>query len=520
MSRTNRFTSLTLALGLSFGVAGCDSFLDVNHDPNAPVDVMMELTIPGMQVNFAHDVLGPTWIRYVNMVGATGFGTEWLQQWSDNRNLHTYSQAQWFETSNLDNNGYWSSSYARVMNEAGNIMRRSARDERWKHHGIAKLIYAWNASLLTDAYGPIPFSEALDPTIRAPKYDRQEDIYPQLFTLIDEAIAEFGMPDVRPPSTNDIVFQGDMDAWVRLANSVKGRLHMRLAYAPGENTQQRAQAALDALALGIRSPDQAPTVSYQGDTGYQQPWYAFETSSEGTGIRTRSSRWYIEMLKADEDPRLPIMANPADWWCPAYGEQYTPANDCTPVRDLGIGPIYRGNPSGGVGEPDSAISRLGSFFTADSADHVWFTYEDTKFLEAEARLLVSGAAAADAPYREGIRANMERLGVAQAAIETYLASRPPLGTAGNPLEEIITEKFKANFLRDEVWHDYRRTGFPQPPPPLQPLEHVLPGIPLRLRTPASELQYNAESVAATGIPITLEGKMVPVWWASGSPPSF
>ncbi|MEX2531889.1 MAG: SusD/RagB family nutrient-binding outer membrane lipoprotein [Gemmatimonadota bacterium] len=526
MSRFKKMARYAMVGVVALGVAACDSYLDVNEDPNNPQTVIMELTLPSIQVHFAHDVLGPTWIRYVNMTGATGLGTEWMQQWSDNRDRHTYSQHQWYEVGPTVLNGYWNNSYAGIMNEAINMMRQAERNERWQHHGIAQLMLAWNLSLITDAFGPAPFSEAFDPAVRDPAYDSQEQIYAEIFRMADEAIENFRSPDPTPPATNDILFEGDMDAWVRLANSLKARWHMRLAYAPGENTQQRAQAALDALAQGIQSPAQAPMIEYAGeDAGQQNPWYSFETSSEGTGIRSRSSAWYVEMLREHDDPRLPFMANPASWWCPEAGSGYIGTlytnelnpGDCMPWDEYGDEPIYRGNRAGSPGEPDSAISRLGSFFTADSLPHIWFTYEDTKFLEAEARLNVSGAGAADAPYRAGIRANMERIGVPQAEIDAYMAAVPPLGSQGNPLEEIITEKFKANFLRDEVWHDWRRTGFPDVPPVE---ERVLDGIPVRLRTPDSETSRNAASVAATGIPTGQAGMLVSVWWASGSPPTF
>lgn len=515
MRRIERAARAAVVLAVAAGVAACDSFLDVNEDPNNAEDVEMELTLPGMLITFAHDVLGPTPIRYQNMVGPTGWGTEWLQQWSDNRDEHTYAQFQWYEVANLDTNGYWGDSYNGVMNEANNIMGLAAPAERWQHHGIAKLIMAWNLALLTDAFGPAPFAEAFDPLNPNPAYQSQEELYPLVFQMVDEAIEEMQMADPEPPAENDLLFEGDLNGWIRLAHSLKARLNLRVAYAPGENTQQRAQAALEALALGIRSPEEAPTISYEGGQGYRQPWYEFEDENDGSGERTRSSAWFIGMLKENQDPRLPIMANPAELACPE--DMPYLREDCQIAEEVTTEPIYRGNLSGGVGEPDSAISRLGSFFTADSADHVWFTYEDTKFLEAEAQLILGGPAAADAAYREGIRANMERLGVAEEDIAAYLAAVPPLGAQGNPLEELITEKFKANFLRDEVWHDWRRTGHPVVPPVPQ---RVIAGIPQRLRTPADEVQFNADRVAETGISTGLDGMLVEVWWASGSPPGF
>src|SRR2546429_9575179 len=126
----------------------------------------------------------------------------------------------------------------------------------------------------------------------------------------------------------------------------------------------------------------------------------------------------------------------------------------------------------------------------------------------------SGAAAADVPYRAAIRANMTKLRVDTAAITAYLAARPNLSAVTNPLEEIITEKYIANFLKVEPWDDWRRTGYPQIPNPVP--NAVLPGIPQRIRTPGSELSNNINQVTATGIPIGLEGMSIKVWWAGGS----
>ena len=133
-------------------------------------------------------------------------------------------------------------------------------------------------------------------------------------------------------------------------------------------------------------------------------------------------------------------------------------------------------------------------------------------IATEARLIVGGAAAADAPYRDGIRANMQKLGVATAAINTYLAARPALNTLTDPLEEIITEKYIANFLKVEPWNDWRRTGYPAVPAPVE--QAVLDGIPQRIRTPGSELSTNINQVMATGISTGLEGMLVKVWWAT------
>jgi hypothetical protein len=172
---------------------------------------------------------------------------------------------------------------------------------------------------------------------------------------------------------------------------------------------------------------------------------------------------------------------------------------------------FVGHRNGSATLTDSTVSWIGAFFANENASLSLASYADQKFTEAEARLIVSGAASADAPYRDGIRANMQKLGVATTAITAFLATKPALNTLSNPLEEIITQKYIANFLKTEPWNDYRRTGYPVLPSPVE--RAVLTGIPQRIRTPGSELSNNINQVKATGISTGLEGMMVKMWWA-------
>ncbi|MGH7449030.1 MAG: SusD/RagB family nutrient-binding outer membrane lipoprotein, partial [Longimicrobiales bacterium] len=355
-------------------------------------------------------------------------------------------------------------------------------------------------------FGPIPLADAFDTNNRNPTYNSQQEVYQRVFVLLDEAIAEMQQGGPNPPGYTDIVYKGDMDKWVRLANTVKARLHLRLVYAPGENATEHASAALTALAAGFAGPGDVPLIVYDGGSGNRQPWYQF--GNQGYGEPSRAGEYTVELLKSTNDPRLPIMITTADLECPA-GAGYQ-REDCT----IATTAVYRGHPTGDPGEPDSAISRIGSFFAADSADVIWFTWEDAKLIEAAALLITSGPAAADGPYRTAVRANMERLGVPTAEIDAYMVALPSLALEARPLEAIIMQKYLVNFLRDEVWHDWRRTGYPE----IEPVaERVIDGIPLRLRTPASEMQFNSESLAATGISTGLDGQLTHVWWASGSP---
>lgn len=107
---------------------------------------------------------------------------------------------------------------------------------------------------------------------------------------------------------------------------------------------------------------------------------------------------------------------------------------------------------------------------------------------------------------------MTKLGVASAAIDAYLATKPSLASVSNPLQEIISEKYVANFLKAEPWHDWRRTGYPVVP--MVP-QAVISTIPQRIRAPNSELSSNSVQASATGIPTGIDGMKVKLWWAGG-----
>ncbi len=492
MIRLRRAVATLLILAVTGGTfVGCSDFLDVNDNPNAATDVRMELILPGVLLSFTQNILGFPTERYGSTVGITSWGTEWMQQWSWNRDERPYSQFHHYEMSEGDADQPWNAAYANVMKNARIIMEKASESGDMAYHGIGKFIYAFALSFVTDAWGPVPVKHAFDTRVYGPEYDSQQEAYAEIHRLLEEAIEEMERGEGRVPDSNDLLYGGDMDAWVRLARSVQARLHLRLAYAPGESAADRAQKALDALAGAFQSNADDADFEFTGGSGARSSNYEFE--NEGWEERNVASHYFVELLRSMSDPRLPIMIRPA----------------------LSDG-AYRGHVNGSPGEPDSTISKIGSSFTADSSSINWMSYAETKFIEAEARLILAGAAAADVPYRAGIRAHMEKIGVDAAAIDAYLASLPSLATVANPLEAIITQKYIANFLKAEVWNDWRRTGYPV----LQPVaDAVIAGIPQRLRTPAGELSYNSTSVAATAIPTGLDGMLVKVWWASGTPPT-
>lgn len=123
---------------------------------------------------------------------------------------------------------------------------------------------------------------------------------------------------------------------------------------------------------------------------------------------------------------------------------------------------------------------------ADAYNYI-VNYSEAQFLAAEATLIRSGAAAAEPLYQAAIANHMKKLGVVQIDVDAHIATRGTL-TAGNALQRIMEEKSIANFLNEENFTDWRRTGFPL----LTKVQGGMSDIPRRLLYPESEILTNPQ----------------------------
>src|SRR5690606_34644421 len=87
------------------------------------------------------------------------------------------------------------------------------------YKAVALICESWIFSLLTDTYGDIPYSEALqgrDQNNFSPVFDKQQDIYASLFEKLEDANQLLkGMSNSSISAQSDPVFQGDLQKWRR-----------------------------------------------------------------------------------------------------------------------------------------------------------------------------------------------------------------------------------------------------------------------------------------------------------------
>ena len=456
-------------------LSGCSGFLDINTDPNSPEN-------PGDLDLLLADMTATTSYNLVGGGNFTRYAARWIQHVADNSTPP--SEDTYRVNTSSANNEWQYVSYASILINGKKLVELAEAKEQWHHAGIAKILMAHNFAMLTDFWGDIPFSQALLREQNSkPSYDDQESVYEGIQRLLDEGIEALERPVGIGAGNGDLYLGGDAEAWIRVANALKGRYYLRLTNAPGKNAQQQAQLALEAVGKAMQGPADEARFTYHPDPGQESPWFQWVDKFANT---MRISHFMVSLLQSKNDPRLPVMA------------------------DLNNAGGYIGHRNGGDPvTPLAAISGIGAYYLDPDFDVPLITFAEQKFIEAEAQWILGNTDAARTAYADAVRANMTELSgkgetgeaITTAQQEAYLAANPL-----NTLEDLITQKYIAAYVVSsfEAYNDYRRTGYPSA---LQPAENAdYDQIPTRMIYPDTEINNNQSNVPAG---VTLTSK---VWW--------
>jgi len=447
----NKYIILITCILISF--TGCKKFIDVNHDPNRPVDVKESLILAPVEAAISQDItaagngnLATVIQQYLQVIA--------LNQLNPNQGTYLLY--------NQDMDGDWYNYYVQVMNNLVILNKKAEADGSSNYAAAAKILIAYTLGSATDVWGDVPYSKAFGGIGNlAPTYDKQEQVYDEMQTLLDGAIADIAKNQAATPGGDDYFYNGDMSKWKKLAYTLKARFYMHLTKAPGHTAAAQAQLALTALQNGMTSNDDDLKMPFSGAAGAENPWQ--QNFLPGSTLVLAST--FVDGFKTRNDPRLPKMVAPA-----AETGLYT--GRIIGTEDIGSLESYS------LGGP--------AYANADSYNYI-VNYSEALFLKAEATFITAGAATAQPVYESAVKSHMSKMGISDANANTYLASRGAL-TAGNALQLIIEEKFIANFLSQENYTDWRRTGFPA----LTKVKHALSEIPRRVLYSQSEIVANPQ----------------------------
>ncbi len=408
-------------LGLVFLTMSCESYLDVNENPNNPEDA----PISGLMINTTYES--------ANNVFRVGDITSNYVQYLASPNPGSSSDTM----EPVSNNNTWFNLY-NVMTDLSVLMDKAEQEGASHYQGAAQVLMALNLGTGVDIFGDIPFSESFDFETVTPKYDTDEELYANVMTLLDQGIANLQGETTATLGADDFIYQGDIDKWIAFGNMLKARYMIHLKDVQGYN----ANEVLTAVENGFQSNDDNAHVDFFEQS--VNPWFDVARDNADLLLGGWISEQFIQALDGTSydvvDPRLKFMVGTTD-----DGEFIGTEN--------GAG---RGN-----APEQGARSTLieGQYYTSETAPVLIATYSEQKFIEAEAAFVVDKARSYQA-YLDGIIAHMNMLEVPQAEIDAYLASpQVGMGEGAFTIDAIFKEKWVALFLHPETWNDARRFDY-------------------------------------------------------------
>ncbi|HMP31396.1 MAG TPA: SusD/RagB family nutrient-binding outer membrane lipoprotein, partial [Saprospiraceae bacterium] len=339
----------------------------------------------------------------------------------------------------------WNDIYLNIIPNANNMVKKAASSNSPHYAGIAKTVIAYSLGLGTSLWENIPYKDADNQlTNFFPKYDTQEDIYKDIIRLLDEAIVDLGQASsVFKPGTDDLIYKGNISNWLKTAHSLKARYLLHLSKRNGTSSYA---AILTALNNGIKSNAEDFQLIYN-DRNLSR-WHQVALANNTGNVTTNFSKTLIDLMNGEvqgvEDPRLPIMAFKTVANDPKF-------NGMLPGRASGSNTRYKNG------------TTFFGFHFALLAPHMLMTNAESRFIEAEVRMLQNGGNATTEAYNaylDGIRANMTKMNVPATSINSFIASaRVGVGAANLTLSNVLVEKYKALFLNPEAWNDLRRYNY-------------------------------------------------------------
>ncbi|MGA9327305.1 MAG: SusD/RagB family nutrient-binding outer membrane lipoprotein [Salegentibacter sp.] len=498
--------SATLLL-LVFSLSACSDFEEINTKPDAftASEVSAKYFLTGIQIELFAENRYPYWRaqlihgdRYAGMF-TFGFNGCW---WSDGLG---YSYSAGYTDATYD----WMASYLSKLAVYQNFVQEGGDLQNDQYYALGLIMKGLYYQLYTDTFGMVPYSEALNPDIITPKLDTQAEIYNGVISELDEAMSLIGSnttagEGANALAENDLFFNGDLQKWKKLANTLKLRMALRAQGAPGADFANTAiNEALQNPLLNT-SEDNAllpkdTEIDQFANAAYGDVWHNFG----GVGSHWNVGKTLIDYLRDNNDPRLPHYAKPitggeVTFTKPSEGsgvalfDKYVnfileqldnagvPYTKTTNGSDVVVtvpqdADYYVGQPTRLNGD---IYPHVKNELFSEPADwvinpknsgepifpEIVMTAAEGNFLQAET--IVKGFSSGDAQayYQEGIRQAMLIWQVDEGEIDNFLATEDMAlldGTAEENIEKIAIQRWIASYTDSfEAWAIVRDTGYP------------------------------------------------------------
>lgn len=418
----NKIIKLLTIPALLLMMAGCsqDALEDINVNKNNPLDVPSKLIITDAMTKTAFSITGSDLAFYASVYVEHNVGI-YNQMYNAEIRSGEPSLATTYNNS-------WGSIYETLYNLKIIIDKTSeggSEENNFHTLGIAQILTAYNLAILTDVMGDVPYSEALQPgVIFQPKLDKQEDLYSEVFRLLDAGIENLGKETLAASlGGQDFIYGGNVGKWTQFAYGLKARYTARLAFRNGGKWDDVLTFANQSF---TSAADEAKFV-YDGSST-NSPFDTFFNDRDYFGASTSLHN----KLTLRNDPRDDV------FFIPYPG-----------LDDVNFAPN---------GEPTQVQGFYGiSGIMSPTAPTYLLSYHEIEFLKAEAYARQGGASSdAETALKNGIEAAFAKVGMEMDSI--YFADDVlPLFNA-NPVKEVMVQKYLSFFESEavEAYNDIRR----------------------------------------------------------------
>lgn len=480
---------------------GCQKeYFDINDNPNSPTSgsITPDLLLPRSLHSTA-----------ARMGTGYGFAAHWCGYWSRSGTYGPSVEQESYDITTSYQAGQWSGWYD-LLFDVHTMEQKAIASNQTFYVAAAKVLKSIGFMNLVDQYNNVPYTKAFDVKSNIlPTYDNGQDIYNDLLVKLDEAAKGFAATDLTADptiKTADIMFKGDLTKWRKLVNTLRLKLLLRQSQVFGATAPTAEIAKITSDGSGFLGAGETASVQpgYVKVADQQNPfWNTYKASATGAvDDFNRANNYVLNKMKGSNDIRY----------------QYFFSQAATPLNNN----LYYGY-NFGENVPNSApkaanssdVAGPGIAKSVDQAQWLLTSFESL-FLQAEAISRGWLPGNAKTVTTNAVTESFTWLGVPNASTTaaTYLAQGTALvdyDSASDKPRFIVMQKYLSmvgvNNL--EAWVEYRRLGVPSDLPISMNSSVGTRKVPLRLRYPQAEYNYNLAAVSAQG---TIDPQTSAIFW--------
>ncbi len=361
-----------------FFLASCDEFEDMNENPNEPISVSTDVLLPSAIRQSMNTMVTESFLLGNNAAQLT---SKTLRTEVDTYNWNAFPTV-------------WEGLYE-SLTDVSVVQEAAVAQGNASLEGATIVLKSWIFATLTNAYGDIPYFDAIDGDAGnfTPRYDTQEEIYTDL--LLELSRADGLLASGEGSIGGDILLGGDASKWRKLGNSLRLRLLMYAGNKISDASTQFAQIVGQGNIIASNADN--ATLTYLNGFPNQFPLIPLKT---GDFDAVALSQTALNVMNEHNDPRLARYARPDndDYTNPTFSGAANGSNSsqCSKSGSR-LGAAYYDYPN------QTTATSIG----VNMAEGILMTYAEVEFLLAEAAAKGWISDSPEAHYRNGIEASME-----------------------------------------------------------------------------------------------------------------